>query len=477
MAVLQITNGACTGRGFADTSVSGYMSKFYDWITKIPASGGPGWNILLDKSIYPTTKTMTSMISGVIISSGHGFYSNEIIRYYTSGTIINGLTNNTDYYVTKVNDNSFKLSTNHFNVGIGTYINITNSGVGSQTFTLSGPYIIISDEPSPQINQVCKFMKVGYGIPQGSYIQVQYFIGWNNTSKILGSIYGGYIIETVDDGNFAYDFRGGDECMILQSRIGTTWDSTGMDTWTGDSTFLEGLDHSGTLRSVGVPGTNSVAYLRSGESSNITSGEYYYLYDYSQLPYVRLEYSKCTYVDAGADSVTFSGLVHTFPSGSVIGSYPHRYMCFGNNIYDNNSFCYSTYIPYTIPYTSHPNWYYCSNLGYGSISSSCRSSYEDGILNSSSPDEKGRHLMEKWNILEWASNQSNYTTHNYNGMNRFYGSANNLYLTKINSMARSQDGLIYGGKQYLYFMLSSEIGGYGGSASYAILYPDSVSSE
>jgi len=71
----------------------------------------------------------------------HDFKSGEIVKYYTEGSVIGGLTNNTNYYVTKIDDDSFKLSL----IGIGTdnkdfyyttnqYIDFTSTGSGIHVF-------------------------------------------------------------------------------------------------------------------------------------------------------------------------------------------------------------------------------------------------------------------------------------------------------------------------------------------------------
>lgn len=42
MPAFQIESGVCTGRGFADVNVDGYMAKFKAWVVKVPADDGPG---------------------------------------------------------------------------------------------------------------------------------------------------------------------------------------------------------------------------------------------------------------------------------------------------------------------------------------------------------------------------------------------------------------------------------------------------
>ena len=78
--------------------------------------------------------------SNIVNIKNHDYQSGEIVTYTTSGSVISGLSNNTDYYVTKVDNDSFKLS----QVGVTTnkdfyyrtnqYINFASSGVGVQEF-------------------------------------------------------------------------------------------------------------------------------------------------------------------------------------------------------------------------------------------------------------------------------------------------------------------------------------------------------
>ena len=61
-------------------------------------------------------RTVSSNVSGINTSINqinilnHDFKNGEIVKYSTSGSVIGGLTNNTEYYVTAVDNNSFKLS-------------------------------------------------------------------------------------------------------------------------------------------------------------------------------------------------------------------------------------------------------------------------------------------------------------------------------------------------------------------------------
>jgi hypothetical protein len=92
-------------------------------------------------------KTVLSSVTGINTSinqiniSNHEFESGEVVKYSTSGSIIGGLTNNTEYYLTKVNNNIFKLSAigtgsveNNFYYATKQFINLTSIGSGIQSF-------------------------------------------------------------------------------------------------------------------------------------------------------------------------------------------------------------------------------------------------------------------------------------------------------------------------------------------------------
>ena len=99
-------------------------------------NGGSGYEN--KKRTAPITGINTS--SNIITISNHDYKSGEKIKYSVVGTVAEGLTDNTEYYVTTVDKDSFRLSA----VGISSdkeffyrtkqYTNITSVGVGTHTF-------------------------------------------------------------------------------------------------------------------------------------------------------------------------------------------------------------------------------------------------------------------------------------------------------------------------------------------------------
>ena len=104
-------------------------------------------NVLTSGSDYENKKR-TALSSGISTAShqitiiDHDYKSGEIVNYIeSSDTVIGGLSTDTDYYITSIDNNNFKLS----EVGIGSttksfyydtkqYIDFTTAGVGTHTF-------------------------------------------------------------------------------------------------------------------------------------------------------------------------------------------------------------------------------------------------------------------------------------------------------------------------------------------------------
>jgi len=103
-------------------------------------------NIINSGSGYEN-KTRTVSSSGISTSldsieiKNHDFKSGEIVSYTTDGTSIGGLSTNTNYYITKIDGDNFKLS----QVGLGVtnqdfyyntnqYIDLNSPGSGTHTF-------------------------------------------------------------------------------------------------------------------------------------------------------------------------------------------------------------------------------------------------------------------------------------------------------------------------------------------------------
>ena len=105
-------------------------------------------NVVVDNSgSNYQNKERTTSIAGISTSlnqiniTNHGYNSGEILKYTSTGIAIGGVTDGSTYYITKVDENNFKLSS----IGVGTtaksfyyntnqYIDFTSTGSGTHTF-------------------------------------------------------------------------------------------------------------------------------------------------------------------------------------------------------------------------------------------------------------------------------------------------------------------------------------------------------
>lgn len=85
------------------------------------------------KWLLTATVTMTIATPGVVTHTGHGLWDGSTVRFTTTGALPTGVTASTDYFITKVDDNSYKLSTTLANQVAGTYVATSGSQSGVHT--------------------------------------------------------------------------------------------------------------------------------------------------------------------------------------------------------------------------------------------------------------------------------------------------------------------------------------------------------
>jgi hypothetical protein len=137
-AVIGINTVSFTSFGIGNHSLRSFNKKLVLGSVNIENSGFDYEN---------KKRTVSSNIIGINTSinqiniQNHDFNSGEIVKYTTNGSEIGGLTNNTEYYITAIDSNSFKLS----QVGTGSqskdffystkqFVDFTSIGSGIHTF-------------------------------------------------------------------------------------------------------------------------------------------------------------------------------------------------------------------------------------------------------------------------------------------------------------------------------------------------------
>lgn len=87
---------------------------------------GPKWTA-------SATVTMTIAAPGVVTHATHGLWDGATVRFTTTGALPTGLAANTDYFITKVDANSYKLSSTLADQVAGTFITTSGSQSGVHT--------------------------------------------------------------------------------------------------------------------------------------------------------------------------------------------------------------------------------------------------------------------------------------------------------------------------------------------------------
>ena len=98
--------------------------------------------VLISSQQYPTVdkkdlfKTFVGIntFNNYIYAKNHSFVNGDSLEYLCSDTVISGLSTNTVYTVTVIDNNKFKLSDSSTNYSRKIYVNLNSVGVGTHTF-------------------------------------------------------------------------------------------------------------------------------------------------------------------------------------------------------------------------------------------------------------------------------------------------------------------------------------------------------
>ena len=111
-----------------------------------------GKQTMLD-AVSLLTATFTAATTDIITSASHGLVTGDKVELTTSGTLPAGLALATLYYVIKIDANTFKLSTTKPIDGNGQVVDVTDTGTGTHTWTVSdvGETIMVHNSRHKQI--------------------------------------------------------------------------------------------------------------------------------------------------------------------------------------------------------------------------------------------------------------------------------------------------------------------------------------
>lgn len=362
--------------------------------------------------------------------------------------------------------------------------------IDDQSAASPNPYIVISNHTAANVasnpnrsdepHKILRLQMIG---AEAGYIWVDAYL-WYDVAGAVGpantgyGLWGSHKLNTYDSADFVYDFRGGPNLMIIQTRRGTDWDTFCLAEWIGDANLVQGTNVVGTLQAPIVAGTDVVITLAAGEADNFVEGYYYWLFDFANgnnwCNYVRIED-----VDTYANQITIDQCSQNFPTGSVIGAYVHRLAILSDT---TENAADRSYRNSEIPYYSRYGYEMMDGDGaamtrmYAAMCLSREDEYlgRRNTIHGMSPDDRARYACQRPGVQEYASHHTT-TTLLQTSMNRGYGPLREVFLTGLGvgagDMAPAQDGRTINALNYLYFQSCNALSD-AGSTILAVLFPD-----
>lgn len=101
----------------------------------IDVRNAKGYEIFVDTTVTTASAaTFTAATTDICTITAHGYYTGLKVAATTSGTLPAGLSA-TNYYVIRIDANTFYLATSAANAIAGTRVDITDTGTGTHTLT------------------------------------------------------------------------------------------------------------------------------------------------------------------------------------------------------------------------------------------------------------------------------------------------------------------------------------------------------
>jgi hypothetical protein len=491
MSAMKREQGTCTGRGFADTDADGWCAKFKTWVQKPIASGGPGWHIILDKSAQPVEVAITAVDTGsnTITAPGHGLITGEPIQFFTTGTQMGGVTTATTYYALVLSGDTLQVQNSLMqSAAIRT---ITSAG-SNNTIRRAGPYIVVCESATPDLQDNKRVIKVGYRIGNAALVDIQHFLsaGQYLTGGHPSGLWSGRTLKAVDAGPFTYDFRGGPEFLSLQTKVpgDATWYSDTIDEWAPldglceDDSVVGGVVVGDVPYTAGNQSTPLVVTLQSAaqvDSFTVRQGYFIYRVNASALNrspvHVAYGIINGKGVDDGltAEQIRFSFVSGTnwsvpyIGNGARISPYYHNFCCFGTrnassagdfmgsfNDFNGNSTGTDGGDAHSSAIAKGKLPYYSYNGGNESRVFHNQTGAVDGTANVRLDEIVYRVAQD--NLLLPVQRPAIDEVFSPNGhasasMNRVYGELKNVFCSITAGLSRMEFGRTIGGINYIYY--------------------------
>lgn len=450
---------------FAGTYVT-FSDNGSGTITVTKLGGGAQWNMVEDFSAE-ITKTFNpsdvNVAGNVITITDHGFPQHCKVVFSTTGGLPANITAGTPYWIYRIDKDSFYV---HYDVGYAVKninrVDIGSQGTGVHTIQQTERFMVFCDTVGAAVNDYDsspsgmppKFIRIGFLDSEPGFVRMHGMLWWDSSTHTPRGIWAGYKVATSDSATFAYDFRGGDECIYWSARLGSTWGHAFIDQWTGISSLLEPATTIGTVKTAATAGSNVVIDLNDGEAVLFSKDKFYYIYDFDGHTWVNyFKIVEDPITTPGSNSIKVSNINQNFPVGSVITPYAHRFYAHtlrGSNLYYSGDYFLSSF-ENTIPYCSSTNQdlvtpQQANPSSWGvNIHLAAALLWNDSILGVAIPDDELNYYGMRYLLGEYYS--CAYTDRA--SMNRIYGKSNNWIRTYRNVMAQMLDYRIMGAKNWL----------------------------
>jgi hypothetical protein len=463
--------GSYTNRGFSAIDPQGFCQRLCDWLGRSYANHGAGWILIDDQStiisdVYTIPAPGPSNIT--CHSVGHGLKTGQQVYLTTSSAAPTGLAVNTEYWIYRIGADDFGLCTTFANSLLGTAIYVTGAGTGTQT-VISCPYKVYCNIAAPIVNQVANFLKIGYcntaeGVNINSW-HILECLWWDVTNHIPIGTWAQYS-PNCDKTTFNnYWFNGNTSFINVALKFSTnTYFVFHWSIWAGVSPLVESAALTGTLQADITAGSYVVIQLGTGEASNFTIGNWYFIYDFDGHSWV--DYVHITDRNTGTDTITVASVGYNFPTGAILGAYPHRFCTCcnatgGGAVGYNGSSSLAT-IPYISSVVGEPKVFYPQS---GVINCHVHLKVYDQIIIGGAPEDEIRYYAQLPIIVEYKRSDDVVTANP-----RVYGvlPAGSMYFSSTNDLTLASSIRAINGAPYKYFVLSNSIGN---NQVFAVLIP------
>jgi hypothetical protein len=332
------------------------------------------------------------------------------------------------------------------------------------------PYIVISNHQDVTSNpnrydEPHSILKFWIPTATPSYVYINGYMSYlDNTGYGTWSL---IKLPTVDEGSFAYDFRGGPEFLAISTRIGSEWKSFVFGTWEPEPILIEASSKVGVLKNpIGTGTDQTVEFNSSTQASYFDEGKYYYLYDSSNshfcINYVRIT-NKFAELDSTRATIDISR--YDFPAGSVMAPYPHPFFTLGAvNWMTSNALSALPYCSYKSTSTSWER--IIATSVYDGVKYVL--DFPAGVIEKLNPADDGTYAVMKPYISEWTDGIG-YTSAD---MNRSYGPTKYLYVSSKVGMEKMADGRTIDSTSWIYAGTCSELNVNSSYYGTAILMPN-----